>query len=406
MMADAVKASAHVYIIAGEESGDRLGAALIGALRQATDGHIRISGLGGAQMAALGVNSAFPLGDLAIIGFGAIPARLWKILRRIREAADAVIAADPDVLVIIDSPDFTHRVARRVRARAPHIPIIDYVCPSVWAWRPGRARTMRAYIDHVLALLPFEPEALRRLGGPPATYVGHPLTERIEELRPSPAEAARRRADPPLLLVLPGSRSAEIRRMAAIFGAAVARLQEKTGPLEVVVPAVPRLANHVRAAVAAWPVPARVVTDAAEKHAAFRQARAALAKSGTSTLELALAGVPMVAAYKVSLIEEAVGRALITVTTVILTNLILGEEVVPQFLQRDCTPERLAAALLPLMTDSSERARQIAAFGRLDAVMGLGRGAPSARAAAVVLNHVAKLGRIAQEPVAPGVTTA
>lgn len=400
-MPQAETGAPHVFLVVGEESGDRLGAALIAALRQATQGRVRFSGVGGAQMAALDVASLFPLGDLAIIGFGAIPARLWKILQRIRATADAIIAAKPDVLVIIDSPEFTHRVARRVRARMPHIPILDYVCPSVWAWRPGRAKAMRAYVDHVLALLPFEPEALRRLGGPPATYVGHPLTERIGELRPSAAEAARRKADPPLLLVLPGSRSAEIRRMAAIFGAAVGRLQDRLGALDVVVPAVPRLAEQVRAAVAAWPVPARVVTDAAEKHAAFRQARAALAKSGTSTLELALAGVPMVAAYKVSLIEEAVGRALITVTTVILANLILGDEVVPQFLQRDCTPDRLAAVLLPLMADTPERARQIAAFARLDTVLGVGEGAPSARAAAVVLNHVPKRGRVAQEPVAP-----
>jgi len=400
MMADAVKASAHVYIIAGEESGDRLGAALIGALRQATDGHIRISGLGGAQMAALGVNSAFPLGDLAIIGFAAIPARLWKILKRIAEAAAAVIAANPDVLVIVDSPDFTHRIARRVRRQAPHIPIIDYVCPSVWAWRPGRAKAMRGYIDHVLALLPFEPATLRRLGGPPATYVGHPLTEQIGKLRPNAAEALRRRADPPLVLALPGSRTGEVRRLAATFGAALERLRDRFGPLEVVVPAVPHLAGEVRQAAAAWSVPARVVTEPADKHAAFRQARAALTKSGTSTLELALAGVPMVAAYKVSMVEEAVARALIKVSTVILANLVLGEEIVPQFLQRDCTAERLAAALFPLLTDGPERARQTAAFGRLDAIMGVGEGVPSARAAGVVLSYLPKRGQVAQELVA------
>ena len=157
----------HVFLVAGEDSGDRLGAALIAAIRRRIPG-APFSGVGGAQMAAQGVASLFPLGDLAIIGFAAIPAALPKIVTRIRQTADAVIAARPDVLVIIDSPDFTHRVARRVRARAPEIPIVDYVCPSVWAWRPGRARAMRAYVDHVLALLPFEPEAMRELGGPPA----------------------------------------------------------------------------------------------------------------------------------------------------------------------------------------------------------------------------------------------
>ncbi|HVZ51639.1 MAG TPA: lipid-A-disaccharide synthase, partial [Pseudolabrys sp.] len=243
-MSDAAQGQAgegpHIYLVAGEESGDRLGAALIAALRRASDGRARFSGIGGDHMAAEGVKSAFPLGELAIMGFAAIPARLPQILARIRETADAVIAARPDVLVIIDSPEFTHRVARRVRARAPGIPIIDYVCPSVWAWRPGRARAMRPYVDHVLALLPFEPEALRRLNGPPATFVGHPLAEQVARLRPNAEEAIRRLADPPLVLVLPGSRSGEIRRMAPVFGEALARVARQTGPLDIVVPAVPR----------------------------------------------------------------------------------------------------------------------------------------------------------------------
>ena len=375
----------HIFLVAGEESGDRLGAALISALREQTQGRVRFSGVGGAQMAALGVHTLFPLGDLAIIGFGAIVARLPTILRRIRETADAVIAAKPDVLVIIDSPEFTHRVARRVRARAPEIRIVDYVCPSVWAWRPGRAKAMRASIDHVLALLPFEPAELKRLGGPPGTYVGHPLIEQIAELRPSDEDARRRLADPPQLLVLPGSRSAEIRRLAGIFGDAVGEVARRYGPLEVVVPAVPRLAAIVKAAVATWPVPARVVTEAQEKYAAFRGARAALAKSGTSTLELALAGIPMVTAYKVSALEEVVGRTLIKIKTVILANLVLGEMVVPEFLQRDCTSENLAAALAPLLTDGPERRRQLAAFARLDAVMEIGQMVPSERAAAAIL---------------------
>ncbi len=206
----------HVFLVAGEESGDRLGAALIAALNDGDARHVRVSGVGGAHMAAAGVVSPFPLGDLAIIGFAAIPARLPLILRRIREAADAVIAAKPDVLVIIDSPDFTHRVAQRVRARAPQIPIVDYVCPSVWAWRPGRARAMRAYVDQVLALLPFEPAAMRRLGGPPTDYVGHPLAEQVGASAPRRrrGEAAARRPAASCWC-MPGSRRGEIRRMAA-----------------------------------------------------------------------------------------------------------------------------------------------------------------------------------------------
>lgn len=378
--------SRHIFLVAGEESGDRLGAALIAALRQRTQGQVRVSGVGGAHMIAEGVPSLFPLGDLAIMGFTEIPARLPKIFRRIRETADAIVSAKPDMLVIVDSPEFTHRVARRVRARAPEIPIVDYVCPSVWAWRSSRARAMRAYVDHVLALLPFEPKVMADLGGPPCSYVGHPLAERIDELRPKDLDKRLRLTDPPLLLVLPGSRTGEVRRMAPVFGAAIARVAEQFGAIEAVVPAVPRLADTVRAEIASWRVPARVITDADEKIEAFRTARAALTKSGTSTLELAISGVPMVAAYRVPLIEELAARLLVNVPSVILANLVLGENVVPEFLQRDCTPDRLAKALVPLLADTPERRQQIEAFARLDAIMDAGKGSPSDRAAAVVLD--------------------
>lgn len=389
----------HVFLVAGEESGDRLGASLIAAIRRRHPG-AQFSGVGGAHMAGEGVASLFALGDLAIVGVGAIATSLPKILGRIAATAQAVVAAKPDVLVIIDSPEFTHRVARKVRARAPAIPIVDYVCPSVWAWRSGRARAMRAYVDHVLALLPFEPAAMQRLGGPPCTFVGHPLSERVSALRPNAEEARRRLADPPLLLVLPGSRAGEIRRMAAVFGDAVALLAERVGALDVVVPAVPRLAEAVRAATASWRVPARIVTEGAAKDAAFRNARAALSKSGTSTLELAVAGVPMVAAYKVSLLEELIGRTFIRVQSYILANLVLGENVVPEFLQRFCTPENLSASLLPLLGETPERARQLAAFARLDAIMDIGKAAPSDRAAAVVLECAAALNQRKREAVA------
>jgi lipid-A-disaccharide synthase len=397
--------SPQIFLVAGEESGDRLGAALIAAIKRRAPG-ARFTGVGGAHMAGEGVLSLFPLGDLAIMGFAAIPASLPKILRRIRETADAVIAARPDVLVIIDSPEFTHRVARRVRARAPSLPIVDYVCPSVWAWRPGRARAMRGYVDHVLALLPFEPAAMKRLGGPPCTFVGHPLSERVANVRPSAEEARRRLANPPLLLVLPGSRSGEIRRMAGVFGDCVGLVADRIGAIDVVVPAVPRLADVVAAATASWRQPARIVIEPAEKDAAFRTARAALTKSGTSTLELAFAGIPMVAAYKVSLLEEPVARLLLKGKSVILANLVLGENVVPELLQWDCTAENLAGALPPLMADTSERRRQVEAFARLDGIMEIGTAVPSDRAAAVTLGCAAGLNQIRRETVAPTPPTA
>ena len=402
----AAAAPLRVCLVAGEVSGDRLGAALMRVLRARTGGAVVFSGVGGSDMAAEGLASPFPLGDLAVIGFLSIPARLRTILRRIREAADAVIAAQPDILVIIDSPEFTHRVAKRVRARAPDIPIVDYVSPSVWAWRPWRARAMRRFVDRVLALLPFEPDVHARLGGPPCVYVGHPIADRVGALRPDAAEAQRRDAAPPLILVMPGSRSGELTRMLPVFARTIEAVRARFGPLDVVVPAVPHLKERVAAEVAAWPVPARVVSDAAEKDAAFRVARAALAKSGTGTLELAVAGVPTVAAYQVPLIEELVARLLVQVPSFILANLVLGERVVPEFVQRDCTPERLAEALLALLRDGPERQAQLAAFARLDTVMEIGTASPAEQAANAVLDMVERRRGAIKSPVAPAPSTA
>jgi lipid-A-disaccharide synthase len=377
-----------IHLVAGEESGDRLGGALMRALAARRD--IRFGGIGGSEMAASGLASPFPLDELSVMGFASIPRRLPRILRRIRETAAGVITARPDALVIIDSPDFTHRVARRVRAAAPGIPIIDYVSPQVWAWRPGRARSMRAYVDHVLAVLPFEPEVHRRLGGPPCSYVGHPVTERVGELRPGPADAARRQAGPPVVLVLPGSRAGVVRRMIGPFGAALALAGPRLGPMELVLPTVPHLVTALEEATAGWPQKPRIVVDPAGKLAAFRTARAALAASGTVTLELALAGVPTVAAYRVAAWEAALARRLIEAPpSVILANLVLGENAVPEFLQEACTPEALADALVDLVPDTPARQRQCAAFARLDAIMEIGSAAPSARAAEIVLAMIA-----------------
>jgi lipid-A-disaccharide synthase len=384
-----------IHLVAAEESGDALGAALMRALRQLHP-DVAFAGVGGRGMAAEGIVSPFAIDDLSIVGIGAAARKIPLVLRRIRETADAIIRAHPDALVIIDSPDFTHRVARRVCKAAPNIPIVNYAPPSVWAWRPWRARAMRRYVDEVLAILPFEPAAFARLGGPSCTYVGHPLVERIGELRPAAEEARRRQADPPVMLVLPGSRGSEIRRLTGTFGAAIARVAQRAGPLDLVLPTLPHIAAQVRAATADWPLRPRIITHADEKHAAFRNARAALAASGTVTLELALAGVPMVAAYRVPRWEAALFRVMTSIKTVILANLVLGENVVPEFLQGDCTPERLAAALVPLLADSPERRCQLNAFARLDSIMGIGQQAPSARAARAVLELIARRGAAAR----------
>ncbi len=244
---------------------------------------------------------------------------------------------------------------------------------------------MRAYVDEVLAILPFEPAAFARLEGPPCTYVGHPLAERIDALRPNADEARRRMSDPPVLLVLPGSRASEIRRLAGIFGAAIADVAKQAGPVDVVLPTLPHIAEQVKAAAATWPVRPRIVVGVDEKHAAFRTARAALAASGTVTLELALAQLPTVAAYRIPAWEGAVFRLMAHIDSVILANLVLGEKAVPEYLQRDCTAGRLAQALVPLLGDTSERRRQLQAFSHLDTIMGLSGEAPSRRAARAVL---------------------
>jgi lipid-A-disaccharide synthase len=302
------------------------------------------------------------------------------------QATDAVVETKPDVLVIIDSPEFTHRIARRVRQRAPNIPIVDYVSPSVWAWRPGRARKMRGYIDHVLALLPFEPAVHARLGGPSCTYVGHPLSERTAALRPNAEEQRRRDAVPPILLVMPGSRRGELGHMLDCFGRAAELVAQRVGAIEIVVPAVPALAPRISDAIAGWRVPVRVVADPVAKDAAIRTARAAIVKSGTSTLELALAGVPMVAAYRLSALEAFVMRRLIKAPSVILANLVLGDNVVPELLQENLTADRLAEMAIPLLGDTPQRRAQLDAFARLDAIMEIGAASPSDRAAQVVLD--------------------
>ncbi|MGU3494056.1 lipid-A-disaccharide synthase [Xanthobacteraceae bacterium A53D] len=380
-----------VFIVAGEESGDLLGGALMGALHAMAPHGVTFRGVGGTRMAAHGLETQFPMDDLTAMGFGQVIGKLPTILRRMKETVEAILRQPPDVLVLVDAPDFTHRVAARVRKRNPKIPIVKYVSPTVWAWRGGRAKAMRPYTDRLMALLPFEPAVHEKLGGPVTDYVGHPLLERLDALRPAPADAARRDAAPPLVLVLPGSRRSELERLGATFGIALGLAAERQS-MELVLPTLPRLRAKVEAMVADWPVKVRIVTDAAEKDAAFRQARAALAASGTVTLELALAHVPTVAAYKVAAWEAKIAPYLLYIDTAILTNLVLGEKVVPEFIQHDCTPEKLAAALGEALAEGPARARQLTGFARLDTVMGADDAPPSERAARVVLEAAGRVG--------------
>jgi lipid-A-disaccharide synthase len=249
---------------------------------------------------------------------------------------------------------------------------------------------MLSYVDHVLGLLPFEPEEYRKLRGPPCSYVGHPLIEQLSSLRPNAEEQKRRDSEPPVLLVLPGSRRSEIRHHLEVFGAALGRLQADGGTFELMLPTMPHLEPTVREGVGSWPVKPQIVAGEAERRAAFRIARAALAKSGTVTLELALSGIPMVTAYRVGALEALILRRAIRVSSVILANLVIGREVIPEFLQENCTPDTLARALSEVLSDSPLRRQQAEAFAQLDTIMSTGNRAPSVLAADIVLATIRK----------------
>lgn len=371
-------------LVVGEESGDQLGAGLIDAIRRKHP-DAAFMGIAGPRMQSRGMKTLFPIGDVAVMGLGSIVAHLPRIIRRVHRTVDAVLAAEPDVLVIIDSPDLTHAVAKRVARKLPELPIVDYVSPTVWAWRAYRARRMRRYVDHVLALLPFEPEAHWRLGGPPCTYVGHPLIERLDELQPGPGDR-RPIGERPVLLLLPGSRRTEISRLMQPFGEAVAKIAAERPDVEFLLPAVQHLGEEIAVRVASWPKHPRLVFGEAEKFAAFRRAHAALAASGTVTLELALAGVPMVVAYRVDAIARFIKPFLLKIHSIVLPNLILGENPIPEFLDEDGPPDVLARETLALLSDTESRRAQIAALNRVGEMMTLPGGArPSDKAAEIVI---------------------
>ncbi|WP_089175286.1 lipid-A-disaccharide synthase [Bosea sp. AS-1] len=358
-------------IIAGEASGDALALRFLAALRERLgDRPIELCGVGDHGLPEAGLKPLFPQADIAVMGFGPVIARLPLLLRRMEDAARGVAAFKPDLLLTIDSPDFCLRVAKKVRARAPDIPIVHWVCPSVWAWRSGRARRMAPHVDRILALLPFEPAALARLHGPETVYVGHPLMERLGELRPDPQEArARDESERPQILVLPGSRRSEIHHLMPVFGEAVARVAAAVPDARFLLPAVSRLQPMIAEAAARWPVAPEIVSGEAGKLAAFRSARAALAASGTVTLELALSGVPTVAAYRGAAWEAALARRLIKLPSVILPNLILGRSVVPEFIQEEATAEALSRHMLAAMADGPSRQVQLDGFAEVETIM-------------------------------------
>ncbi len=386
-----------LFLVAGEHSGDALGAKLMSALKAKRGADaFSFAGVGGEEMAHEGLASLFPIEDVAVMGPAHIIPALPRLVSRVYQTVAAALAFKPDAVVIIDSPEFTHPIAKRIRKRAPHIPIIDYVCPSVWAWRSGRAPKMARYIDEVLCLLPFEPDALQRLKGPHGSYVGHPLIERLDEIRNADAAGLRARLglapDRKMLAVLPGSRRSEVDRLISVFGETVAQLKARGHDFDCVIPAVAHVREKIEAKSATWSAKTHIVSGA-DKYAAMRMSHAALAASGTVTLELGLAGLPMVVAYKVDDLTAAIVRRLVTTDTAILANLVLGaERPFPQFIQQDCTPEKLSAAVADLLTDTPARAMQLDALSRIPAKLLLDHGTPSDAAAEVVLG-VSRTGR-------------
>ena len=378
-----------IMMLAGEPSGDALGGRLMAALDERSGGAVSFRGVGGERMLAQGLDDLFPMAELSVMGLVEVLPRAQQLMRRVRDTVHAVRAARPDALVTIDAPGFNFRVGRRL-ARSG-IPLIHYVAPSVWAWRPGRARKIARFLDHLLALLPFEPPYFEKVGLP-CTFVGHPA---VEEGQNADGAAFRARhgiaPGAPLLALLPGSRRGEIERLLTPFAEAAARLSARMPELRVVVPTLPTLADSVERRLADPGLRGRglnpiVVRGGADRADALAASDAALAASGTVTLELAMAEVPMVVAYRMNPVTIAVVRRLVSVDHACLVNLIVNRAVVPEFLQEACTPDRLDAAVARILVDRSARDVQIEAAREVRRRLFIDDMAPSHRAAQVVLD--------------------
>ena len=375
------------FLVAGEASGDRLGAALMAGLKALAPG-AEFAGVGGPRMQAEGLVSLFPMDELSVMGLWEVLPRYRQLKARIAQTAAAVVAAKPRALITIDSPDFGLRVARAARAERPGLRTIHYVAPSVWAWRPGRAAKMAEVIDHVLALLPFEPPYMEA-AGMSCDFVGHPV---VTEPQATPEEAAAFRdglmiaPDQPLVLCLPGSRGGEVRRLGPRFDESLMRLRDREPGLRVVLPTVRGVAGMVRAMTARWPFPPVVVEEEADRRAAFAAADLALAASGTVSLDLAASRTPMVIGYDMHPVSRALIGRMLKVDTVTLVNLVSETRAVPEFLGRACRPGPMAAALMRLLDDPDAREAQLDAMAVTMERLGMGGEPPGLRAARSVLS--------------------
>jgi lipid-A-disaccharide synthase len=377
-------------LVCGEPSGDALGGQLMAALKQIAGDAVKIVGVGGDAMAAQGLKTLFSLEDTSVMGLADVVPKIPKILRRVREAADYAAETKPDAVVLIDSPDFTHRIARRIKRIAPRITTINYVAPQVWASRSWRAREMAGYFDLVLALLPFEPKFFEGYGLK-SVFVGHPALERASGMHGGKAFRARHGISPdaPLLAVLPGSRSNEIRFIYPEFRKTVELLAPRIPGLVTVIPTVPHVAAKVRAGAEGWPVPLHIVEGQEEKFAAFDAANAALAASGTVTTELALSRTPMVVAYKLGQLTYWAAKPLVHIKFATISNMLLDREAIPEFLQTRCKAPLIAPAVERLLTDKSAAEAQMADLAEAMRRLGEGGDVPSQRAARAILDFLA-----------------
>lgn len=386
-----------LFVLAGEPSGDVLGARLVAALKRRCPEGLRIVGVGGSKLAAEGLDSLYPMEDIAHFGAAELLPHLPTILRRIRETVDTVRELRPDAVVTIDIPGFAFRVGKRLAGN--DVPLIHYVAPQVWAWKPHRARDVAGFLHHVIALLPFEPPYFEA-EGLPCTFVGHPVLESGADRGDGPGFRARHgiAATAPLVCVLPGSRRGEVRRLLPEFAGAVERLAAERPGLAIAIPAVDSLRETIAESVRGWPVRCVVTAGESGRFGAFAAADAALAASGTVALELAMAGTPSVIAYRLNPITGWLIRRAIRVKQVSLVNLLAEDDVFPELLQQDCRADRLAAAVAHLLDDPSARARQANGMARAVSALRADGEAPSEKAAGVVLQVVRERRRRAELP--------
>ncbi len=378
----------HVMVIAGEASGDALGADLIQALRR-RHSDVMVTGIGGPKMSSEGLVSIFPMSDIAVMGLKEIMPRLPQLFKCVDEAVEHALATEPDVMVLIDSPEFNHRVAKRVKAKRPDAKIVCYVAPHVWAWRRGRARKMKKYFDAVMAFLPFEPEVFAANDGPPCHFVGHPIVDRLEDLEPLPDFKKKYHLKPEDVpfAILPGSRISEVNELVPVFGQVLRRLDGRIENLRPVIPLVAHMADSVREKTAHWPGNPIYVENEADKFAAFQASRAALASSGTATMELALCGLPTVVAYNMGLMGDLLVR-IMPVPSVVLVNLILDAPAMPEFLQERCDAAEMAPTLLRMIEDENINRHYRAMLGGFRNAMLQPGEKPADRAAALTLSMI------------------